>query len=96
MNVRRHSLHSQSKLNHNDSFFEIAEEIADLKLGFNSLCSELRSLKSQLLLMEEAVASIKSRIEFTQHLFELKIASLKTYVKIVNRIELQREFQRAG
>ena len=84
----------QPKVNQRELSPNLAENIEDLKLGFNSLCNELHSIKSQLLEVEEAVSVVKSNLEFTQHSLEMEIASLKMYAKVVSKIESQMTYRR--
>lgn len=70
-----------------DPLLEMAEEISALKLGFNKLSEELQLLKTRLSSVEEALSSLRIYIEALQDSFEIKSLSLKTYAKIVSRIE---------
>ena len=87
-------MQSQPKMNQRDSSPDLAEDVEDLKLGFNSLCNELHSVKSQLLVVEEAISVVKSHVEFIQRLLEIEIASLRTYAKVVSKIESQTTYRR--
>jgi len=72
----------------------LVKDIDDLKMGFNSLNEELRLLKSQLSTLEEAVFSIKSSVNFLQHLLEMETISMKTYSRVVSKVESQIAYRR--
>jgi len=80
----------QSKTNESP----LVKDIDDLKMGFNSLNEELRLLKSQLSTLEEAVFSIKSSVNFLQHLLEMETISMKTYSRVVSKVESQIAYRR--
>lgn len=87
-------MQTQSKVIKRDSSLNLAEDVEDLKLGFNSLCSELNSVKSQLLIVEASISVVKSHLEFIQASLEIEIATLRTYVKVVSRIESKMVYRR--
>lgn len=87
-------MQSHSTVTQRDFSADFAGDIEDLKLGFNSLCNELHSVKSQLLVIEEAISVVKSHVEFIQRSLEIEIASLKTYAKVVSKIEAQVAYRR--
>jgi hypothetical protein len=65
----------------------LRESIQDLKLGFNGLNDEMRLLKIRLVELEDVISALKFQIEFVQGLIERRMVEVRTYAKIVSRIE---------
>jgi hypothetical protein len=65
----------------------LRESIQDLKLGFNGLNDEMRLLKIRLVELEDVILALKFQIEFVQGLIERRMVEVRTYAKIVSRIE---------
>jgi septal ring factor EnvC (AmiA/AmiB activator) len=66
---------------------KLEREIDDLKLAFNALNEEVRSTKFELQFLRRAIADIQIDIESLKHDLDLEIVSLRTYTKIVSKIE---------
>jgi septal ring factor EnvC (AmiA/AmiB activator) len=66
---------------------KLEREIDDLKLAFNALNEEMRSTKFELQFLRRTIADIQIDIESLKHDLDLEIVSLRTYAKIVSKIE---------
>jgi hypothetical protein len=77
-----------------DPSLNLTEDVEALKLGFNNLCNELNSVKSQPLIIEASISVVKSHLEFIQDSLEIEFATLRTYVKVVSRIESKMVYRR--
>jgi len=65
----------------------LRESIKDLKLGFNGLNDEMRLLKIRFLELEDVISALKFQIEFVQGLMERRMVEVRTYAKVVSKIE---------
>ncbi len=66
---------------------DLAQDIRDLKLCFNALAEELRSLKSKIEAVESALDSFRKFAETACGFAKLEVRAAKTYAKVLSKIE---------